>query len=1371
MFFLSTVPDTELVLYPLQDKLTYGDKSLDLSAFKLSRLFFSLLSLGSLVVGDRISTVSDEFPLPEDFPTASEERFPLLRKRDATAEEVCTANEDKGSASEGSVKKKGRKIAVTTKDMQKRRNDIKARTTLLLALPDEHRLRLSKYKTAQELWAAILKTFGRNEATRKTKKNILQDIISQLEFMEIEIEQDDLNQKLLTSLALEWLMHTIVWRNRSDLDTMSLDDLYNHLKVYELEVQKKSDSQNMAFISSAKNSSGNEEVNTASIPTASTQVSPASANVASASISLDTACAYIASQSNGVTNSGRRLGKRFPFKVQMWLDLISQRWSALTATRWATFLGSAGLPGAKTEDVIGEEENHALVTDEEAPIKFALMAKSSSDNEVFDSSLRSKACKKNTDSLNSKITDLSEKLSDSKNMLYHYKLGLSQVEARLVEFKNQEIKLCEKIRGLEFKVESKTDRIENLTNELEMLKKEKEGLDSKLTVICLPPAQVYSPPKKDMSWIRLPEFADDTITDYTRPSPSIESNPNDLQNNSSSVSENRESTSSILSKPEIKFVKAVDSPTVIKTNKAESVRKTSVKYAEMYRKTSKSSNVRGNQRNWNNLKSQQLGKNFLVKNKACFNCGDFNHLSYDCGKWVDQGKTWAKNNYTHKSRPPRTVFHKSHITPTRTTTPNMNAARPKRTSFYKPARSYVSRPFQRNSAVRTQSRVLRVPTVNRKFPTVNRKFPTGNSKVSTANLRNKGKAVKASGNSQNNIDDKGYWDSGCSRHMTGNISYLIDYEPFDGGYMSFGQGGCKITGKGTIKTECIVLGRNFKLKDDTNVLLRTPRQHNMYSIDLNNVVPHKDLTCLVAKASSDECTKEAASQDVKKDVSSLRYIALPNWFHEAHLENSTSNAQDACKADAPEGSGNSNPTATSTNPLANQMETLTVETPIPTINSPVPTACLDDSPQLLSDIRLISKRVTSQDDIPSLDNILTLTNMFKDILRVTTNTDDSSGVEADLGNIEYNISASPTLTFRIHKDHPRSRIIGPVDTPVQTRTKSKEMEEQSFIAIIHQKTDPALLQFCIFLCFLSQEEPKKIYDALKDPSWVEAISIGKKWVLKNKKDERGIVIRNKAKLVAQGHTQEEGIDYEEVFAPVARIKAIRLFLAYASFMGFIVYQMDVNSVFLYETIAKEVYVMQPPGFQDPKFPARVYKVEKAMYALTINLTVYVFHIRHFWSTARIETTDDGIKILATIDGKPRTISESSIRRNLKLKDVAGISSLPDADLFENLTLMGVNSPSFSGMTVPLFPTMLVTMGEGSGAPTEPHHTPSPEAPQSSQHDLSSSIHLPVTTVTIPIVIPTDIPQLRHYTKRARIAQSLALPTVADELASPFRDDS
>nr|GEZ85590.1 ribonuclease H-like domain, reverse transcriptase, RNA-dependent DNA polymerase [Tanacetum cinerariifolium] len=325
-------------------------------------------------------------------------------------------------------------------------------------------------------------------------------------------------------------------------------------------------------------------------------------------------------------------------------------------------------------------------------------------------------------------------------------------------------------------------------------------------------------------------------------------------------------------------------------------------------------------------------------------------------------------------------------------------------------------------------------------------------------------------------------------------------------------------------------------------------------------------------------TKDAGSQEVKKNVSSLRYIALPNWAHDALLEFSSSKTQDHCSTEVPERSGNPNPTTSTSNPLADQMETLTLETPIPTVSSPVLTAYTTDSQEPSSDAKLISKRVANQVETPSLDNILSLTNRFEDILGVTKNADESNGVEADISNMETAITASPTPTLRIHKDHPKSQIIGHMDTLIQTRNKSKEVKEQSFIATIHQKTDPALLQFCLFSCFLSQVEPKKISDALQDPSWVEAIvkPIGTKWVLKNKKDEREIVIRNKARLVAQGHTKEEGIDYDEVFAPVARIEAIRLFLAYDSFMGFTVYQMDVKSAFLYGTIDEEV-LLEPEG--------------------------------------------------------------------------------------------------------------------------------------------------------------------------------------------------
>nr|GFB37857.1 ribonuclease H-like domain-containing protein [Tanacetum cinerariifolium] len=189
-------------------------------------------------------------------------------------------------------------------------------------------------------------------------------------------------------------------------------------------------------------------------------------------------------------------------------------------------------------------------------------------------------------------------------------------------------------------------------------------------------------------------------------------------------------------------------------------------------------------------------------------------------------------------------------------------------------------------------------------------------------------------------------------------------------------------------------------------------------------------------------TKDATSQEVKKGVSSLRYISLPNWAHDALLEFYSSKPQDHCSTKVPEGSGNSNPTASTSNPPTDQMETLTLETLIPTVSSPVPTAYFTDSQEPSSDTRLISKRVANQEETPSLDNIISLTTRFEDILGGITNSNESNGEEADTSNMETVITASPTPTLRIHKDHPKSQIIGPMDTLIQTRNKSKEVEEQ-----------------------------------------------------------------------------------------------------------------------------------------------------------------------------------------------------------------------------------------------------------------------------------------------------------------------------------------
>ncbi|GKA02379.1 putative ribonuclease H-like domain-containing protein [Tanacetum coccineum] len=210
--------------------------------------------------------------------------------------------------------------------------------------------------------------------------------------------------------------------------------------------------------------------------------------------------------------------------------------------------------------------------------------------------------------------------------------------------------------------------------------------------------------------------------------------------------------------------------------------------------------------------------------------------------------------------------------------------------------------------------------------------------------------------------------------------------------------------------------------------------------------------------------------------------------------------------------------------------------------------------------------------------------------------DEDVGAESDINNLDTHIPISPILTTKIHKDHLVKQIIGDIYSAPQTRRMTKSVTEQAIFSLEQHRINHKDFQNCLFTCFLSQEEPKKVIQALKDPSWIEAMQ-EELLQFKNKKDKRGIVIKNKARLVAQGYTQEEGINYDKVFAPVARIEAIRLFLAYASFKDFMVYQMDVKSAFLYGKIEEEVYVCQPPGFEDPDFPDRVYKVEKALYGL------------------------------------------------------------------------------------------------------------------------------------------------------------------------------
>nr|GEU63996.1 uncharacterized mitochondrial protein AtMg00810-like [Tanacetum cinerariifolium] len=692
--------------------------------------------------------------------------------------------------------------------------------------------------SCEEQEEAILKTFGGNEATKKTKKNQLkqqygtfkaegsetleqtfnrlQAIMSHIEFMNVEIKQDDLNQKFLTSLALEWLMYTIVWRNRDDIDTISLDDVYNHLKVYEPEVQKKSESnsQNMAFISSSNTSSGK-----------------------AASLSHDTVCAYIASQSNGsqikykdITQIDEDDIEEMDIKWNMaLLSFDKSKVECFNFHKWAILLVSAEHLEVKTEEkekATNKEENHALIADDEVPTEFTLMAKSSSSSENKESLLGhilyrtpwpiKGVLRKNTENLNTKISKLNEELSDCETDLHQYKRGLLEVEARLVEFKEHEINNYEKNKGLERDVEVRNNKIEYLMNELEQVRKEKKGLDNKLTCFESASEELDNLLGSQISDKNKEGLGYNAVPPSHKPTPSIDAskcNTCDLQSRNFSVFEHGESSGSIISKPMIKFVNASDCPRVIKTNNTKNARKSTVKYAKMYMNTLESPKVRGLPEfvddtvtdysrptpsidalkcNTSDLQSinffvfehgESLGSIMskpMIKFVKAANCPRViktintenarkSTVKYAEIVWVEKGKTWLKNNFTHKRMTPKVVLLKPGTTPIAVSRPNMNVAQPKMTYFAKTTHSNVKRPFQGKSAVRTQPRVPRVSTVTKKIPTVDSKFPTAKSTF-TADLGNKGKAD----NPHNIIDDKGYWDSGCSRHMTGNISYLSE---------------------------------------------------------------------------------------------------------------------------------------------------------------------------------------------------------------------------------------------------------------------------------------------------------------------------------------------------------------------------------------------------------------------------------------------------------------------------------------------------------------------------------------------------------------------------------------------------------------------
>ncbi|GJT29981.1 putative reverse transcriptase domain-containing protein [Tanacetum coccineum] len=1181
-------------------------------------------------------------------------------------------------------------VPVTAEEKTNKKNDVKPRSLLLLALPNEHQLTFSQYPDAKTMFAAIETRFGGNEATKKTQKtllkqqsknfsasstesldsifNRLQKIVSRLAILGVVISQEDLNSKILSSLPPEWNTHVVVWMNKPEIETMSIDDL----------------------------SSSTNHVNTAmpayEVSTTSPDVNTANPQVSTDSFSDNAVYSFMVENPNGYN----LLQQDLEHIHEADLEAMDLKWQlsllSMRAKRYYQREGKKIFINAN--DTTGYDKSKSDMAEEQVQTNMALMA--FLDSKVSTDKTCYKTCLKNYETLKKQCDDLIVKLNQTEFTAATYKRGLVTAEEQLITYRKNEVLFSEEVAVLKREVACKDYEINVLKSEFEKVKQEKEGIEFKIEKFDKASKDLDKLPKKlDLSYSGLDEFKEPEFKGYGTENSEQESN---VVCDKKSDDSKENSNNSL-----VEYVKP--------KNHEKPVKK-SVRYAEMYR----SQTPRGNQRNWNGQKSNQLGSDFVMYNKACFIYGSFNHLQAQCKyhqrERIVYGSNYNRVNYNYT---------------TKRTHPNAQ-------------RNMVPRAVLMKTGLKFFNTARTVNTAHPKS--------TGFSDKPMSCFPNTAQSI---GKPQQ--DDIGFVDSGCSRHMTGNIAYLSDFKEFDGGYVTFGGGahGGRIFGKGTLKTDSLDcedatsdesmlwhrrLGHiNFKnlnklvkdnlvrglptksfendqtcvaylkgkqhkascnskvymgflltSKDETSEILKnfikeienlvdkkvkiirsdnrtefknkvmddfcrekcikreysiakTPQQngvaergnrtlieaarimladfklptifwaeavstacyvhnrvlvvkpHNKTPYELFRGFKHalsfmRPFGCHVTifntldslgkfDGKSDEENKPMIEGngpkwlfDIDSLTQSMNYvpvaagiiinesagtqeelnagtseeisqdcIVMPIWKDASYFDSPTQDvdngepksAADDQKQDG-DGPDNENDEQDKSDDVSSPKEVNAAGQHVNTASPDVNTGSFK-----LNTVDPSVNTASSYDQDSPKDMFTIGASHTLEATHVEFFSDEDEP-EVDLGNITNSYTVPTTPNTRIHKDHPIENVIGDVKSSVQTRRMTKPTSKQGFLSAVWILVDLP----------------------------IKKRAIGTKWVFRNKKDERGIVIRNKARLVAQ---------------------------------GFLVYQMDMKSAFLYGNLEEEVYVLNHPGFKDPDHPDKVYKVVKAVYGL------------------------------------------------------------------------------------------------------------------------------------------------------------------------------